>query len=351
MFNFKILPDSKQLDSLVLLRGVAVIMVCFCHFGFALTEGHIFGPLFACFDHYGQYGVHVFFVISGFVIPYSLFKGKYHIRHYGRFLYKRLLRLHPPYIAALALTLAIMFLSYKARHMAYPENMLSILKSLIYFHFPADNPVFWTLNIEAQYYLLIGLLYALLMRYPKMALYVVLPGLLYISQTGIAHTVTLFSFLVFFLVGTIGFMIYTNNGSPAVNGTVLVVLLAYSAFYYEFPSFVAALFTIGFILFFRLPVSSILQFPGKISYSIYLIHFPIGIKLINLLKPKMSISNSWILFFVATFLTFFCAWLFYKVFEDYSEKISKRIKYKPEAKESFPQQALAPDLASLNSVR
>ncbi|MHB8208815.1 acyltransferase family protein [Mucilaginibacter sp.] len=49
----------------------------------------------------------IFFVISGFVIPYSLFKANYELKHYFKFLYKRVLRLHPPYLAALLIILKV----------------------------------------------------------------------------------------------------------------------------------------------------------------------------------------------------------------------------------------------------
>jgi peptidoglycan/LPS O-acetylase OafA/YrhL len=122
-----------------------------------------------------------FFVISGFVIPLSLLKGRYHINDYTRFLYKRVLRLHPPYLAALALTLIIMFLSYKARKVNFPENGVSIFKSIWYLHIPSDNPVFWTLAVEAQYYLFIGLFYILLTRYTKQSLFIGIPLLAIMS--------------------------------------------------------------------------------------------------------------------------------------------------------------------------
>jgi peptidoglycan/LPS O-acetylase OafA/YrhL len=57
--------QESQLDVLVLLRGVAVLLVCFCHFGAPLSEGHAFASLFQWFDDYGKYGVHVFFCDFG----------------------------------------------------------------------------------------------------------------------------------------------------------------------------------------------------------------------------------------------------------------------------------------------
>ena len=60
---------KKHLSSLVLLRGIAALVVCFCHFGGALN--HIDSVIFKIFGEYGEYGVQCFFIISGFIIPYT----------------------------------------------------------------------------------------------------------------------------------------------------------------------------------------------------------------------------------------------------------------------------------------
>jgi peptidoglycan/LPS O-acetylase OafA/YrhL len=324
----KINSSTDSLDSLVLLRGIAVLMVCFCHFGKALSKGHLFAPLFDSFHEYGKYGVHIFFVISGFVIPFSLFKGRYSIVDYPLFLYKRFLRLHPPYLAALALTLVIMYLSFKVRHVVYPENLTTIFQSIFYLHTPADNPVFWTLMVEAQYYIFIGLFYVLLIQYPKVTLLVVIPILLIISQTYISEYISLFQYIVFFLIGTVGFLIYTKKSNYIFNIIVLVSLFVFIAFYYSIPALISSFLAIIIILSFKKKVLPLIKFPGLISYSIYLIHFPIGIKLINYFRPKIDPAYSWLLFLVVLILIVTISWVFYKIFESYSEKLSKQIRYK-----------------------
>ncbi|CAA9273457.1 MAG: hypothetical protein AVDCRST_MAG56-3345 [uncultured Cytophagales bacterium] len=320
--------NKNQLDSLVLLRGIAVLLVCFCHFARPLSQGHALAGLFGWFDDYGRFGVHVFFVISGFVIPLSLWHGKYQIRDYGRFLYKRLLRLHPPYLAALALTLLIMFFSYKVRHVAFPESALSILQSMVYFHVPRDNQVYWTLMVEAQYYLFIGLFFSSLMAYPRVTLCVVTPILLALTQVDLPFHIRLLSYLPFFLVGTIGFLIYTNHGKQVLNVAALSAVLIFSFFVHALPAFVATITTVICIIGCRIRIPQILRFPGKISYSMYLIHIPIGIKFINLAMRRLDPAYSGLLFLVTMIVLFVVSWLFYKIFEEFSENLSRKIKYK-----------------------
>jgi len=320
--------SNSELDNLVLLRGIAVLMVCFCHFAKPLSNAHILAALFKTIAEYGKYGVQVFFVVSGFVIPLSLLKGKYSIKDYFNFLYKRLLRLQPPYLAALALTLLIMFFSYKIRHEVYPEGAISILKSLVYFHFPPDNPVFWTLMVEAQYYIFIGIFYALLLHQSKITFYILIPLLLILSHTNLTVYISLLSYIPFFLVGTVGFSIYTNTGNRFLSIATLIVLLIFVCFIYDTAAWIATFITIIVILKYKYSGPKFLLFPGKISYSIYLIHFPLGIKLINLIKPHIVISYSSLLFIITVLIILIISSWFYKFVEEFSEHLSKNIKYK-----------------------
>ncbi len=318
---------NTRLDSLVLLRGIAVLMVCFSHFGNALRKGETFSDLFTLFHEYGVYGVNIFFVISGFIIPLSLYKGKYSINNYHRFLYKRFLRLHPSYLAALALTLVIMYFSYRTRHQPYPENAISILKSIFYLHAPNDNPVFWTLAVEAQYYIFIGFFFVLIMKRSWIAYFIVMPILLIAGQVLNHDVFLLFYYFVFFFVGNVGYMIYSGNGNKTMNYIVLAGLLLFIVFLYTLPAFIAAFVAITFILLFRKSLPPVLKFAGTISYSLYLIHFPVGTKIINFTKGKVSPSYNWILFFLTLIITLIVTWIFYKVVEEFSERVSKKIKY------------------------
>lgn len=323
----KISQSKNSLDILVFLRAVAVLMVCFCHFGAALEEGHYLSELFSCFGVYGKYGVYVFFVISGFVIPLSLFRGKYILSYYSKFLFKRVVRLHPPYLAALLLTLVVSFLSYKVRHVEFPENGFTIFKSLFYMHIPADNPVFWTLMVEAQYYIFIGFFFISIIKFPKLSLILFIPLLLVISQTYLANYISLLQYIVFFLVGTIGFLLYTQIGDFYLNWIVLLLLFTFIFFYNDIPSLLASSFTVLLILFSDFKISTGSKFLGLISYSVYLIHFPIGIKFINYFRPKIDPSYSWLLFLTTLVLSIILAWFFYLIFESYCEKLSKKIYY------------------------
>ena len=90
--------SSTQLNSIVLLRGIASLMVCYYHF--AGTIPHFIGPSnpLKFFAPFGKYGVEIFFIISGFILPYALHKSNYQVKNYLRFLSKRIIRIEPTYI-------------------------------------------------------------------------------------------------------------------------------------------------------------------------------------------------------------------------------------------------------------
>src|SRR5215467_8589533 len=83
------------------LRGVAAFSVaCYhiCRYGPIPEPAREFipGVLLAWFDH-GWMGVQVFFVISGFVIAYSVRNARVTPRYLANYALRRSIRLDPPY--------------------------------------------------------------------------------------------------------------------------------------------------------------------------------------------------------------------------------------------------------------
>ena len=319
---------AKHLDIINLLRGIAALMVCFCHIGGAINDNHSNNEILNSFGILGQFGVRMFFIISGFVIPLSLDRGKYTIANYSRFLYKRLLRLHIPYIFALALTLVLTLFSDKIRHAVFHESIVDIFKMLFYLKAPNDNLVFWTLGIEVQYYFFIGLYFILIYKYPRYTIVLTIPLLFIVFYfTEISDFITLISYLVFFLIGIVGYLIYVKRGLAILNFLALIILITSTILFQDIAAFVASMLTIIAILYVKIPVSNFFKFFGSISYSIYLLHIPIGVKFINLFKKYFSSSYDYLLFLLALALIISVSWIFYNYIEKPAERLSSNIKY------------------------
>lgn len=87
-----------ELDAL---RGLSAIAILFFHYTYFYeqTYGHVKKDYLLNFE-YGSYGVHLFFMISGFVIYMTLIKTK----GIKDFIIKRVSRLYPAYIFSVTLT-------------------------------------------------------------------------------------------------------------------------------------------------------------------------------------------------------------------------------------------------------
>ena len=151
------------------LRGLAALAVCWFHFTYCERDWLGTNWLIE-FSGYGRLGVEIFFVISGFVIPYALARSDYKIARYGKFLLKRIVRIDPPYLASIALSIVIgygLMLTSKSYANRPPIHSLAQLAAHFgylntFFQYEWINPVYWSLALEFQYYLLIGLCFPLL---------------------------------------------------------------------------------------------------------------------------------------------------------------------------------------------
>ncbi len=306
-----------------------MVAVCFCHFGYAIAAAQKTDVTFIykAIGDYGKFGVNIFFVISGFIIPLSMDRAKFKVKYFFDFILKRIVRLHPPYLAGLLITLIIVFLADKVKHIPFPEDIISIVKSCFYLHIPGDNPVFWTLKIEAEYYIFIAFYFALVSINKKITLIISIPLFIFLGKTDMVNYIGLFDFLVFFLIGIVGYLIYNNTESYLFEAICLLVLIISSFVFYELPAAIAATATITFILFYKSAINKYFDFMGEISYSIYLIHYPIGIKLINSTIKHFDPKYYLILFVVTNIIIYIIAYFFWKYIEKPFAQLSNKIRY------------------------
>ena len=158
-------PEGDRLAVFDALRAVAAIAIVALHVTSATgaVSATSLGRYFARLD----VGVTIFFVISGFIVPYSMMRGGYTIAAWPTFMVKRLVRLEPPYLASILLILALgAFDAVRgfppdwtamqiAGHLGYANAFLGL---------PWLNAPYWSLAVEFQFYILMGLALPVLMR-------------------------------------------------------------------------------------------------------------------------------------------------------------------------------------------
>jgi peptidoglycan/LPS O-acetylase OafA/YrhL len=148
---------SQRLAWLDALRGIAALAVVFDHLSPYLLRGlrdHVYHWLDA-----GRYGVFVFFLISGYIIPASL-ERKGSVR---TFWVSRVFRLYPMYLVTIGLAVLLWAVDHGSLHGADGDPVNSVLAQLLMMSNVLAGPnvpnVVWSLSYEMVFYLLITALF------------------------------------------------------------------------------------------------------------------------------------------------------------------------------------------------
>lgn len=313
----------KRVLSVEALRGVASLSVAWFH----LTNTYEWGIVRAS-GNWCWLGVEAFFVISGFVIPYSLWANDYRIGSFWRYLARRAIRIEPPYIISIFLTVLLLKMSALAPGFKGSSVDISAPQILYHFfylipltHYAWISPVYWSLAYEFVFYIVIGLFYGFLFS-RHVAWSLALAAVIFLCS-GDAM-----SFL--FVIG-IASMRY-KTGIDSVLAAMIVGLLAAVPLAYALgpPFAVVGLLTGAIIAFFDCDsLIRPLSFLGSISYSLYLIHVPIGGRVINL-GSRFGTGEPYELFLSITALavSLLFAWLFYLVVEKQATRIAMAVSYR-----------------------
>jgi len=141
-------------------RGLAILMVMGCHaFVSNYESAGRFAKLIGEFLHYGNAGVDLFFVLSGFLITGILYDSLQDDGYFRKFYARRALRLFPLYYGVLLICFLLTGpLRLHWGHMGWLLilDLQNIDPIQIVKHSPGPNIVlshFWSLAVEEQFYL------------------------------------------------------------------------------------------------------------------------------------------------------------------------------------------------------
>jgi peptidoglycan/LPS O-acetylase OafA/YrhL len=345
--------SSQRLEFLDGLRGIAALAVILFHFNGTLNDhGLTVMPMFINFlCEWGHYGVQIFFVLSGFVIAYSL-RNEHISPHFClRFFLKRSIRLDPPYWVIVGVMLTLNFL---AHHLFQKEGdllatPLQVIANLLYLpdflQVSRILPVAWTLCIEIQFYLAFVFLLYLSQSLTKPFFSPFIFGLLMIlsllqntSWSLVPSIPGLFiPYWYSFFMGCMVCWTMINMMSRSLLYAYFSILSCYALIQGSADAFatlmVALIIYLAAVLggMHRWLTSWFFQYTGKISYSLYLIHWPFGMKFIDLSLRFFghAIQSLWavaLLMLISLALTFVVAHCFYYLIELPSLNLSRRLK-------------------------
>ena len=148
---------GNRLAWLDVLRGLAALAVVFNHFGYFVPPG-LKDPVNQWVNP-GDYGVFVFFIISGYIVPASL-ERKGSVR---TFWVSRIFRLYPLYLLAVAIALALYSVHVGGLRGEGADPETSILSQMLMMSnvLAGENVpnVVWSLSYEMIFYLLLTALF------------------------------------------------------------------------------------------------------------------------------------------------------------------------------------------------
>lgn len=281
--------QSQRLTELDALRGLAAISVVLYHYLFRYQEIYGLDYGYSPYAYFGQYGVHFFFIISGFVIHWSLDRTK----SPTDFVVSRLSRLYPVYWACVFLTFsAVAILGLEGRQVSLGHAVTNALMFHEYLRIPHVDGVYWTLTLELQFYCFIFALYLIGQLRNSEIWFSILVVASAINAVGsdflpsIIAKVFMLKFSMYFTIGLCAFKKY-NREFGVATGCCLAVAITSVWFVFSIGEFVLTLLFAG--LFFsivdgkaRFLRTKWLGFLGGISYPLYLLHQNIGYALLNL---------------------------------------------------------------------
>jgi peptidoglycan/LPS O-acetylase OafA/YrhL len=320
------------------LRAIAVLAVVIFHINPKLLPG-------------GYLGVDVFFVISGYLILGFIWQDLQQqrfslVNFYGR----RLKRLFPAFFVMVLFTSFISyFVLLPEETVTYAESLLSsiLYSSNIYFYFQSNYfstaleyaPLLhtWSLAVEEQFYFAFPILLIWVYKTNParimfvltaiMVLSLLLSELLLYSDKSFSFYASPTRFWQFIVGGLLAIhpciINYGKNLSTSLSDALAITglfILTSCLFYYNqevlFPGINAVLptFATGLILFagkssnfgrgfiYKVLSCRLAKFFGKISYSLYLWHWPIIVFYQLIIKSKTNFSEQAMLFSVAILL-------------------------------------------------
>ncbi|MFZ4760242.1 MAG: acyltransferase family protein, partial [Burkholderiaceae bacterium] len=317
---------KERLDQLDGLRAIAALSVLAFHFTTRYDQVlvHAAPPAFEV--PWGGYGVHLFFVISGFVILMTIERGA----GPAAFVRSRFARLFPTYwVAVLGTWLLLRFAALPGHQRSVPELLANLTMVHGYFGIASVDGVYWSLGVELLFYLWMLLLACTgALRRPMTviasaaALCIAAGTAARLAETAVpwtADTLLLLKWAPWFGLGMLAYLGSQgrDGGWPAglATGALCVAAIAVRGPPADVAVALASAALVRLAAQRRLPVLGArpLVAIGVASYPLYLVHEKIGwLTMLGLqergLDPTLSIA-------VATLAAIAVAWALHRAVE------------------------------------
>ena len=320
----KVGSPSARVVELDALRGIAAVAVVAYHYTTLYRQqiGHVGGlPLEFAF---GNYGVHLFFLISGFVIFMTLERT----RTTMDFVVSRFSRLFPAYWAAMAITASVVYtVGLSGQRLHAHDLLLNVTMVQDFLGAEELDGSYWTLEVELFFYaqmlvwFTLGLLGRIRWIIGVWLLLAALEGMFEKLGWHFSYALRELLILRFIPFFALGILFYRLRTHPAERrGDLAMIVLALLAIGIgQKPVLlltavvccaIFALFVRGWLRFLNLPLFA---FVGGISYTLYLVHQSVGFVVIYRLEHAGA--PAWAAVLLSVALAFALAVLLHRVVE------------------------------------
>jgi peptidoglycan/LPS O-acetylase OafA/YrhL len=319
-----------QLDGL---RGVLTISVAMHHsiimYFYFIHKGWVVPPS-NFYTLLGQASVILFFMITGFLFGFKIFKDEFKIKS---FFISRIRRIVPLHIFSVFLAFFVIFsIDSFTLNVGILELFQTVLKWLRYKTVVINNndyssvieTVYWTLLVEWKFYIVLPLLFFIRKKIFKI-------NFLFIMFLILLYAITLDIKILMFLVGIISSYLVITNISFNKNildiigvSSILLVFIFIEDAYNFITVILLSLFFISILfgnIFKSILSNKIIMFLGQISYSIYLLHNIVVFVIFYLINqyylPINKINNIeyWFIIFLIMNTTIILSSVTYKYIE------------------------------------
>lgn len=344
---------KHRIEALDGLRFIAFLMVMFYHYLFiAPLQGYIPRIYMVEAFSFGEYGVDLFFLISGFVITLSSEN-----RTAKDFLIARFNRIVPLFIAC---AFILFFFSISLPMIDAKERLVSLLYSLSFFprlfgkeYFSA---VYWTIAIEVTFYILVAILMSLKLWDEKrisICFFWLFISFLncFILKNTIISNILITQYAGYFILGVMLFEVRTSNINPV---HMLIMLLSSVLIYnnmlknqlwidsfgvhFDHASILFTCFFLIVMVWIGSNISSLgtyypaVKFLGAMTYPLYLLHADLGFWSHAIFERrwwgKYPLSKEYIGYYsmalISVVLVFLIAYVFVKYLDPLVQKQLKR---------------------------
>lgn len=347
--------EPKKYEYIDSLRGIAILLVILVHTGFVLEYTMYFFPQWLInIVHSGQYGVQLFFIVSAFTLTMSHYNRLNEPNKNKSFFIRRFFR-----IAPMIYFILIYYIFYEIdwdlsrfgetkwtdifASMTFTQTLFSGMNK----YFPGG----WTVSVEFLFYMMLPFLCTKIKNLNSSILFVVI-ALLFIPFYELVFDKINLKFIFFvnhysifyqlpvFALGIFAYWMINDKNKEIKNSTLLlllgtILLFCFVELPHHFPFALA--FTALLILLQRRPYkflsNKILAKVGLVSYSMYIIHFPV-VHFLNYIKfsrmiPVTDFYSSLLSFIIMCIviiaITYPISYITYKLIEVPGQNLGRKL--------------------------